>query len=198
MKFYEDIKQRYKKQKEEYEPINKEIQLFAYERIRSMIYLCTLAILFGFYKFKFFGEANARNTINILFDWSLVSFTFFYLIVLCIPCLLMYKVDCLKNNLPTFYKGFKWAVTTTFDFLISLIFVAIAGVAMKTMDIPLVNESNPFVFVSLFCSLIFSIILIGIACFVENDTPKKREALITLGVFFFIFVLSLVYFQIKS
>ncbi|TOE72198.1 hypothetical protein CGJ38_22005, partial [Vibrio parahaemolyticus] len=85
MKFYEDIKQKYKKQKEEYEPIIKEIQIFAYERIRSMIYLCTLAILFGFYKFQFFGESNARNTINILFDWSLVSFTFFYLIALSIP-----------------------------------------------------------------------------------------------------------------
>ncbi|EGQ9823997.1 hypothetical protein FV767_24125 [Vibrio parahaemolyticus] len=197
MKFYEDIKQKYKKQKEEYEPIIKEIQIFAYERIRSMIYLCTLAILFGFYKFQFFGESNARNTINILFDWSLVSFTFFYLIALSIPYFLMYKIDCLKNSLPTFYKGFKWAVTTTFDFLISLIFVAIAGVAMKTMDIPLVDEGNPFVFVTLFCSLTFSIIIIGIACFVESGTPKKREALITLGVFVLIFLSSLIYYSNK-
>ncbi|WP_219580347.1 hypothetical protein, partial [Vibrio parahaemolyticus] len=82
-------------------------------------------------------------------------------------------------------------------FLISLIFVAIAGVAMKTMDIPLVDEGNPFVFVTLFCSLTFSIIIIGIACFVESGTPKKREALITLGVFVLIFLSSLIYYSNK-
>jgi hypothetical protein len=177
----------------EYKDINKKFNDFAWKRLHSMIYLGALTISFAFYKLFVFKNNDGREALNILFDWSLVGFTFIFLFIWLLPLVLLNGSTWSKKNLPTFIKAFKWGAETTFDFFISFVFIAFAGVAMKEMDIPLIDNGNVFAFVTLFCAVFFALIFLGLAIFIEKGTPKKKEVLWALGITSLIFVIGLIY-----
>lgn len=188
----ETIKSWWAELNKEYKDINKELKDFAWKRLHSMIYLGVLTISFAFYKLFIFKNSDGRDALNILFDWSLVGFTFIFLFIWLIPLVLLNGFKWSKKHLPTFIKAFKWGTETTFDFFISFVFIALAGVAMKEMDIPFIEKGNVFAFVYFSCAIFFALIFLGMAIFIEKGTPKKKEALWALLITSLIFIIGLI------
>ncbi|ENP8324446.1 hypothetical protein ACTQ8I_004208 [Vibrio vulnificus] len=92
----------------EYDEVNQELIDCAYGRLKTMIYLFMLTILFAFYKLHVLGVHNAREILNILFDWSLLGFALLFLILWVAPYLILKKFEWTRKTFPTVVKTLRW------------------------------------------------------------------------------------------
>lgn len=193
-----EIKKWWRDLNKDYDDVNQELVKCAHGRLRTMIYLFMLTIIFAFYKLYIMGVHNGRDILNILFDWSLLGFSLLFLALWVIPYLLLNHFECTRVNLPTLIKTFRWGAETTFDFAASLIFISLVGIAMGAMDIPFLNTDNIFVFVPFCLSVVFAIIWFWLEFIVSQDVQKLREAKIVVLSTSAIFILAAIVNHFQS
>ncbi|EOK5711772.1 hypothetical protein ACWLZS_004559 [Vibrio parahaemolyticus] len=179
----------------EYDEVNQELIDCAYGRLKTMIYLFMLTILFAFYKLHVLGVHNAREILNILFDWSLLGFALLFLILWVAPYLILNKFEWTRKTFPTVVKTLRWGAETTFDFAVSLIFISLVGIAMGAMDLPIINTKNVYVFVSFCSAIVFVIIWAWLRFFVPKGVKKLKEAQVAVACSAVIFLMATVIYQ---
>ncbi|HGS5453508.1 TPA: hypothetical protein ACMDU1_003599 [Vibrio cholerae] len=182
----------------DYDDVNQELVKCAHGRLKTMIYLFMLTILFAFYKLHVMGVHNGRDILNILFDWSLLGFSLLFWGLWVIPYLCLNQIKWVRNNLPTLINTLRWGAETTFDFAVSLIFISLVGIAMGSLDIPLLNTDNIFVFVPFCLAVVFIIIWLWLKLIVRQDVQKLKEAKIAVLCTSAIFMVAAIIYQLPS
>ena len=174
------LKDKWKKFNEDYEEITKEVASKGFSTVGNLVFFPLF--VFGFIYVKNIGDDNfdIKTPFEIVFNWGLTL----YSLAVSLIALFLYLFS--KNII------FKGLLTRSFETTLSLFFICLAGFTMRVVDLPFLDRSNIFSFIFLTELLVFLYIWGSIKLFVQEDIPKKENALFIIKWVSVVFFLSLI------